>query len=215
MRLYLSSFKIGNQPQKLAELVGENKHALVIMNAMDNWPDKRKVYLQSESEVLERLGFTTSELDLRDYFDKEDAQDPIEQQLTKASLVWVNGGNTFVLRRAMKQSGFDNLIIKFLKADRLVYGGFSAGVVLLSPSLRGLELIDDPKQVPEGYDQEVVWDGLGLINYSVAVHYKSDHPESALMDQEIEYYKKNHIPYKPLSDGQVIIINGEKTEVLD
>jgi len=35
MRLYLSSFKIGNHPEKLVELTGKGKHAVVIIKACD------------------------------------------------------------------------------------------------------------------------------------------------------------------------------------
>ena len=38
----------------------------------------------------------------------------------------VTGGNTFVLRRAMKASGFDDLITRMLDGDEIVYGGFGS-----------------------------------------------------------------------------------------
>jgi dipeptidase E len=43
-------------------------------------------------------------------------------------VLWINGGNAFLLRRAMRQSGFDSLIHEFLQGDRFVYAGFSAAV---------------------------------------------------------------------------------------
>ena len=51
------------------------------------------------------------------------------------------GGNSFLLLRAMKQSGFDKLIVPLVENDILVYAGFSAGAVLATPTLHGIELV--------------------------------------------------------------------------
>jgi len=42
------------------------------------------------------------------------------------SLIWINGGNAFPLRRAMRQSGFDEVAWALLASDEIVYVGFSA-----------------------------------------------------------------------------------------
>src|SRR3989344_882968 len=47
MRLYLSSFKIGNHPEKLVELTGSSKNAVVILNALDYKPESRTKFLGS------------------------------------------------------------------------------------------------------------------------------------------------------------------------
>ncbi len=212
MRLYLSSFSIGNQPEKLLPLVDDRKRVAIIMNALDNNSDARKKFLTEQAEILTSMGFAVQELDLRSYFGK---QDQLKDALTKNDLVWVNGGNTFVLRRAMKESGFDTEIKQALQKDKLAYGGFSAGVVVLSPDLHGLDITDNPHKIPAGYKPEVIWEGLGIIDFSVAVHYQSDHAESALTDQEIAYYIEHNIPYKTLRDGQVMIKNHDDFQILD
>ena len=212
MRLYLSSFKIGNQPQNLVELVGLNKNTVVVLNARDHKQERRNEYLLGETEALNDLGFEVEELDLRNYFGKEKA---LEKFLRTKGLVWIDGGNTFLLRRAMKQSGFNNVRTKLLKGDSIVYGGFSAAVVVLQKSLHGLDIVDNPNNISDGYNSEIIWDGLGILDYNVSVHYKSDHPESALVDKEVQYNKDNNIPYKTLRDGEVLIINGDKTEIIN
>lgn len=45
---------------------------------------------------------------------------------------------------------------------------------------------------------------FGLIDYYIVPHYKSDHCETKLVDEMVEYYKTNNIKYKTLSDGEVI-----------
>jgi dipeptidase E len=113
----------------------------------------------------------------------------------------------FILRKAFQQSGLDKILPEKVKNNQLVYAGYSAALYIISPSLKGAEIVDDKNKNAKGYENEIIWDGLGLINYSVAVHYKSNHPESALIDKEVEYYKEKEIPFKTLKDGEVLIIN--------
>lgn len=140
MRLYLSSYKMGNKPEEMLPVFGDNKRTAIIANAQDSKPvESRTERVQQEIESLTALGLQPEELDLRDYFGKTAE---LAHKLNDYGYIWVRGGNVFLLRRAYKQSGFDSLIIELLKKDKVAYGGFSAGVCVLTPSLRGIELVD-------------------------------------------------------------------------
>tara|TARA_Y100000310_G_scaffold53810_1_gene49343 strand:+ start:340 stop:636 length:297 start_codon:yes stop_codon:yes gene_type:complete len=93
-----------------------------------------------------------------------------------------------------------------LRDSEIVYGGYSAGICVLAPTLKGLHIVDDPNAKQYGEEHETIWDGLGILDYTIAPHYDSDHPESEDVNKEIEYCKEHDIPYKPLRDGEVIII---------
>lgn len=174
MRLFLSSYGLGNKPEELLPLISDNKRAAIIVNALDaKTPEARAERLQREIDALSALGFQPEELDLRQYFGKSAE---LKEIIKGFGLVWVRGGNVFVLRKAFKQSGFDKIIAELLEKDQIAYGGYSAGVCVLAPSLHGIELVDPKDETAEGYDTEVVWDGLGILGYAVAPHYKSDHP---------------------------------------
>ena len=215
MRLYLSSFGLGNRPQELVNLAAGRTSAAVILNAYDfAAEDVRQSRLQQEIEALQQLGFHPQELDLRHYFNDKHKQLDLRTLLTTYGLVWVRGGNSFILRRAMKASGLDEILVDALAHDAFVYGGFSAGIAMLAPSLHGAELVDDPYDVPEGYDATVIWECLGLVPYAIAPHYKSDHPESAAVDKLVQYYIDNHILFKALRDGQVIVVQGSQEQVI-
>ena len=212
MKLYLSSYGLGNDPNLLAALVGDNKRAAIIMNAQDAVsPERRAERLQKEIDGLTALGLQPEELDLRNYF--KDSSN-LEHDLAKYGLLWLRGGNAFILRRAMVQSGFDQAIRNLFAKDEIVYGGFSAGICVLTPDLHGIELVDDPNVVPEGYNSEILWEGMGLVDFAIAPHYRSDHPESAAIEKVVEYYKKHEIPYKALHDGQVILANSYEVKVV-
>lgn len=213
MRLYLSSYRIGDAPKELLALVGKGRRVLVIMNALDSIDkQERSLKLTGEKADLNKLGFQTEELDLRDYFSNKNKEELINS-LSQTDLLWVRGGNIFVLMRAMHQSGFDKLVPELLKKDSFTYGGYSAGAIALTGSLKGLELVDNPNDIPEGYESKIVWNGIGLVDFSIAPHYKSDHRESEAIERVIKYYKKHNVPYKALRDGQVIVIHDDKIKL--
>jgi len=206
MKFYLSSYKLGNEVAKLKELIPlENKKTAYISNALDFSDDleRRKKSEQSDIEELERLGLDVEIVDLRDYFNK---QTELEKKLAGFGVIWVRGGNLFVLRQAMKLSGFDNVLKKLAEKSNILYGGYSAGVCVLAPTLKGMEIIDDLNVKPYGDKSKTIWDGLGILHYSVVPHYKSDHPESEKAERVVEYMIENKILFKVLRDGEVIII---------
>jgi dipeptidase E len=208
MKLYLSSYKLGNEIDKLKELLSSgNKKIAYISNALDFSDDleRRKKSEQSDIEQLNGLGIDLNiELvDLREYFGK---QGELKEKILEFDVIWVRGGNVLVLRQAMKLSGLDTILRDLVKKDNLVYGGYSAGVCVLAPTLKGIDLIDDSKIMPYGDQVGTIWEGLGILNYSIVPHYKSDHPDSENAGKAIEYMIENKIPFKALKDGEVIII---------
>lgn len=205
MKLYLSSYRLGNETNKLVSMVQENRRAAVIFNALDFSSDleRKQSTINRELNDLAELGLDPEEFDLRPYFGNPEL---LKEKIARYGLIWIIGGNTFVLRRAMNQSGFDRFLIENQNNDTFVYAGYSAGVCVLAPTLRGIDLVDDPRIVPEGYQEDIIWEGLSLINYCIATHYKSDHYESELINKTVEYFIENKILFKALRDGEVIII---------
>jgi dipeptidase E len=77
--------------------------------------------------------------------------------------------------------------------------------VVAGPSLRGLELMDDPFEVPEGYDEPLTWHGLGLTPFAIIPHYQSRHPEAAAAEKVVSYMRARRTRYRAISDGEVIV----------
>lgn len=206
MRLYLSSYRIGDRAGSLLALLGGGKRAAIIENALDAFSaEARDIYRREAYDPVHELGslgIAGTSLDLRDHFGDPEG---LRARLSQFDLVWVTGGNAFVLRRAMKQSGFDDVITSMLERDEIVYGGFSAGAVIAAPDLEGIHLMDDPDEVPAGYAPEVVWDGLGLIDHAIVPHYRSPHPESAAADRAVRHLCSRGLRYRALRDGEVIV----------
>jgi len=210
MRLYLASFRTGDSFPELLRMAGPGARVGVIANAVDFIPPAdRESYRRNVADPVAEFraeGLDAYDLDLRAYFRRPEA---LLAELSRTQLVWATGGNAFLLRRAMRQSGFDALAPGLVWADRLVYGGWSAGACVAGPSLRGLELMDDPAQLAEGYAPELVWEGLGLVDAAIVPHFRSDHPEAEAAEAAAAWMAANRVPHRTLRDGDVLIQNGE------
>jgi dipeptidase E len=211
MRLYLSSHGIGDHVDTLHEMVGDNKKVLYIDNAKDDLPEQERAQHVAEKHAeFEKYGFEFYELDLRKYIGKTEL---LSRIITSAGLIWSGGGNTFLLRRAMKYSGLDTLLVNGLKADTFVYGGSSAGSIVMTKTLHGVEMEDDPYVVPAGYEEEIIWSGLGVIYPQLVPHFESEYfGESA--QAMVDYFEENGLKYTTIKDGEVYVVNGQFEERL-
>jgi dipeptidase E len=205
---------MGDHPEHLLALTGQDsRRAVVIANALDDAPpDVRRAGVELELAALAVLGLDAAELDLRGYFGQREL---LHRDLAGTGLAWLRGGNVFMLRYALRHSGADAVLGELLAADALVYAGYSAGPCVLSPSLRGLELVDDPAAVTRTYGSPPVWDGLALLTEAFVPHYRSPgHPETAAIERVVARYRADGIPYRTLRDGQALLINGPQAMIV-
>jgi dipeptidase E len=205
MRLYLSSERLGERAGALLAMLSGPRVAIIANGYDGSSAMARDIYRTEVYDPIaefKSLGLEPHELDLRAHFGDAPS---LRQRLAAYDLVWVMGGNSFVLRRAMKQSGFDNVVRDLLDTDAIAYGGYAAGAVVAGPNLRGLELMDDPFELPEGYDEPLVWSGLGLTPFVLVPHYRSRHPEAASAEKVVSYMRARRTRYRALSDGEVIV----------
>ena len=205
MKYYLSSFKVAIEPEKFKALFPKNRRTGYIPNALDfTGADKEKVKAHIDSDIheLTGLGLEVEMLDLAAYFGK---QTELKSKVDELGAVWVSGGNVFVLRQAMKLSGFDELLKLLSQKNEFLYSGYSAGCCVLSPKLDAYKIVDDATDTPYQELDTVIWDGIGLIDYAFLPHFDSDHPESSDIDKEIKFCKANNVPYKALRDGEALI----------
>lgn len=203
MKFYLSSFELGNQTQKLLEMVPHGQIGY-IPNAQDfTWADQVRVATRTiiDMNSLKESGLKPELIDLRNYFGKKSE---LKQKLEELGSVYISGGNVFVLRQAMKLSGMDK-ILEELKQTDFVYAGYSAAGCVLSPTLKYYDIVDKI-DTPYPEQPEVIWEGLGFVDWAFMPHWDSDHPESADVEKEIARCKEHNVPYKAIRDGEVIII---------
>jgi dipeptidase E len=206
MKFYLSSYKIGNCEEEFKKMISStNMKTAYISNALDFTDDleRRKESEENDINDLREFGLSVERLDLKEYFNQKER---LKEKIMEYGVIWVRGGNTFVLRQAMKLSGFDEILLDIQKNNNLVYGGYSAGVCVLGPNLRGLEIVDDVNIFPYKEIKDIIWEGVGVLNYSIVPHYRSDHPESEKVEEVVAFMIKEKILFKVLKDGEVITL---------
>jgi dipeptidase E len=214
MRLYLSSDRLGDSFGELLAMADERARVAVISNAVDFIADAdRQAYARNVFDPIGHFrahGLEAMDLDLRAFFGQAEA---LAEELQSFQVVWAVGGNVFLLRRAMRQSGFDLVAPDLVRDGRLVYAGWSAGACVAGPTLRGLELMDDPAVVVTGYDPEPIWEGLGLIDVAIVPHFRSDHDEAEAADKAAAWMTAHGVAHRTLRDGDVLIQNGDTLEL--
>lgn len=205
MKLYLSSYRTGNKTDELLKWKNTYGNKIfVIPNAVDIYPDgERKLSgIKDKCKDLEKLGFEIQILDLRRFFNKKEE---LLNYINGVNAFYVIGGNVFVLRTAMKLSGFDEILMDLSKSEEYLYSGFSAGICVLAKDLHGIHLVDSFVEDPYNY-QEIIWEGIGLIGYMPVPHFDTpNHPETQLMYDVVKYLEENKLKYKTLHDGDVLI----------
>lgn len=203
MKLYLSSYKLGNKTEELKKwIAGHNNRICLIPNAKDDYPtnNEKQESIQFDIQELTNLGFDVTLLSLKDYFGK---RKELFKKLKEFNAFYVIGGNVFTLRQAMYLSGFDIFINSIKKESNCLYVAYSAGISVLAKDLHGLDICDNPYM--NTYNINTIWEGLGFFDYLFLPHYKSEHKETKRIDDCVKHCKINHIKYRTLKDGDVII----------
>ena len=212
MKLYLSSQKLGNHTEQLLKMCGDNKDVAVVVNALDDRPLAHRMDRAHQEIVsLQNIGLNPVELDLRDYFGHASE---LGDFLSTKSLVWIRGGSTFILRRAMIESGFDEVVVPMILDDQLIYGGYSAALLAAGPSLYGTELVDDASSLPVGYSSfPNPTAGLELVDFFLIPHEGADTAWAKNIINHVNLLRSENYHVITLTDGSVYIKNGKEEGV--
>jgi dipeptidase E len=126
------------------------------------------------------------------------AQGEIDK-LMKANVLVMTGGNTFKLLSNLRKSGLDKAIKEFSGKNEFILAGFSAGALVLTPTIEVCNL--------PNYDKNEVGlkdlTGLGVVSFEVFPHY-SEQEYSDLLNK-----------YKNQTSNVVREITNEDFIVLD
>lgn len=216
MNLYLSSYGLGDHAELLLEMAGgPGARMAIITNALDAIPfEAQNAYFRLKPDPLiayEAAGFDPALIDLRRFFGRTA---DLAHVLRRYRLIFAVGGNSFLLRRAMRDSGFD-AIIGDLLGEGIVYGGFSAGACVMGDDMRAIAIMDAPDERAPGYlTDDPIQTGLGLVPFAIIPHVDSDHAEAELAVGSLAFAQANGIAHVPLRDGEVIVRRGDAIETL-
>jgi len=144
-------------------------------------------FFKNISEVIKENGY-----DMEDFDIEGKTKEEIKDFFKDKNIVHVEGGNTFYLIKAIRETGFA-VILKELLDEGKVYIGTSAGSYIMCPTIE----VSDWN--PDGKDRFGVTDftALNYVPFVLKVHYKDEQEE--IVRKGIETLK---YPIHILKDGQ-------------
>lgn len=123
-----------------------------------------------------------------------------EAAVDVADIIYVSGGNSYFLIDQLRGSGLGEVLKNRVRAGAL-YVGESAGAVVCAPDISYIEPMDC---VPNDFSQQD-GAGLGLTNFYVVPHYRSE-PFSRAADTILE--KNADLPLEPLTNSEALLVRG-------
>lgn len=130
----------------------------------------------------------------------------MEAILRNAALVYIPGGNTFLLGHRLHVSKVMDYLRKKVTAG-LPLVAFSAGTVLCGPNIL---TSNDINTVETPYFQ-----GLSVTPFNFNSHYPQDEYSRAIRDNWLsEYHVFHENPILMLSDGACVQVEGKKTQLV-
>lgn len=145
-------------------------------------------HMKNVAERLEQMGFEASQV--KTAHDVDDAE-----------AIFVGGGNSFRLLKALYERSLVEAIRRRVRNDGIPYVGSSAGTNVATPSIKTTN--DMPIVYPPTFD------ALGLFPYQVNPHYldpdlQSTHKGETREQRLLEYLEENDTPVIGLREGSML-----------
>ena len=133
-------------------------------------------------------------------------QKEIEEILREAALVYITGGNTFLLNHRLHASGVMPYLKKKIQ-NGLPVVGVSAGMIVCGP-----DILTSTDMNTLGTTH---FDGLNLVPFNFFAHYADEgYGQSVHDDWLADYHFFHENPVVMLSDGAYIKVDGKKTTLV-
>lgn len=208
MKLFLASLAISDpQAVALATLVGKAQKDIklaLIENAADTYKEDSRAWVDENRKAIQSHNFDVEIIDIRKY---KSRLPELRDKLAAKDVIWFGGGNTYYLRWLLKDTGVDKMIVELVKQG-VVYGGGSAGAIVIGPTLKHFETADDPNDAPE-----IILEGLNLTESVVVPH--ADNTKFAAVIQGInDKLKADGYKTVPLGDAQTLVIDEDEQRVI-
>lgn len=162
-------------------------------------PEKNQAYVADQLKKLEDMGFQVRDLDI-----EGQDEESLRNFLADTNVIFVQGGNTFYLLKATKESSFDKVVKEAIERE-VVYIGVSAGSMICGPTIETAGW--------KGMDNNIVGlkdlTALNLVPFNLFVHYTPDQAEVIRHSHPSSKY-----PMTILSDEQAVLVQDGKTKFI-
>ena len=154
-----------------------------------------KTFFEKVEKTISENGYDFEKIDI-----EGKSKNEILNFFKNKNVIHIEGGNTFYLLKAIRESGFAE-ILKELLSEGKVYIGTSAGSYVMCPTIEVSDWND------ETVDRFGVSDftALNYVPFVLKVHYKDEMAE--IVKEKIKILK---YPLRILRDGQGILVENDK-----
>lgn len=159
-------------------------------------------YVRRDLDIMNEMGFNVEEVDIEGKNDRQ-----LMNILQLKDIIYIEGGNTFYLLKAMRACGFEKVIRKLLKRG-VVYMGASAGSVVVGKTIATSGWKNPDKNTVRLKNLK----GLHLVPFDIFVHYQPEHAE--LIKQKMPDPKKRAKNLRILTDSQAILVQGKEIDLI-
>ncbi len=122
-----------------------------------------------------------------------------KEKILQSNILVISGGNTFTLLDNLRKSGLDKTIKEFVDKSEFSIAGFSAGAIILTPTIAICNL--------PGFDVNNVGledlTGLGVVNFEVFPHYDITSYQSLFDERQ----RRTNYEIRKISDDSLISLD--------
>lgn len=156
-------------------------------------------YIERHRQKMNELNFSYTEIDIAGK-----NEDELKKALDGHDIVMVEGGNTFYLLKAVRESGFAN-VIKELIDNGVVYVGSSAGSYITCPSIVMATWSN------RGFDRCGIteYSAMNLVPFLIKAHYTTD-----MLETLKEKVNDLQYPMRVINDDQAILVQNGEVQLL-
>ncbi|MGI0141580.1 MAG: Type 1 glutamine amidotransferase-like domain-containing protein [Candidatus Micrarchaeales archaeon] len=157
--------------------------------------------IENRLDKLRTRGFNVIEINLEIFKGRK-----LGEKLKGVDVIYVGGGNVFLLLNAMRKSGFAKILPKQLDKGKL-YIGISAGSYVACPT------IDAANWKPKHSDRNMIGlkdlTGLNLVPFLITAHFGEKY---RLIIEKAA--KRTNYPIVALYDTRAILVEGRKYRII-
>lgn len=198
-RLFLTSDGT-NVKGEILKFLSKNPHQLNLLYIITaSIPERDKWYLDKDREVLVKMGFKITKVDV-----SEKSKSELIKLLAASDVAFVQGGNTFYLLNEFKKTGFDKLLKRAINTG-MYYIGVSAGTIICSPTIE----VAGWKSLDNNIVGLKDLTALNLVPFNIFVHYT---PKFKKLVKSMA--PKSKFPTKILTDNQAISVIGDRYQLV-
>lgn len=208
MKLFLSSLSVSPKQLdaflKLVNKKPEDIKLAFIDNAADG-ESGDKLWVDEHRDSIVAHNIKVFSVDLNNYL--KNSSD-LKNVLSNFDVIWIGGGNVLYLRWLLKRTTADKVITELIN-NGTVYGGGSAGAIIVGPTLNYMDDIENIDAIPRG---ELVFDGLNIIDTVVLPHWGNE-KFGSVMSEIDKKLKRDGYKTQQITDDEALIIDGNSRSI--